>query len=39
MRSAAAIIAELKQAFGGAPLDNDVRQFLIQARTNGWLTF
>lgn len=38
-RSAAAIIAELKQAFGGAPLDNDVRQFLLQARTNGWLTF
>ena len=37
-RSVAAIIAELKAAFGGAPLDDDVRNFLAQAQGNGWIT-
>ena len=37
-RSIAVIIAELKAAFGGAPLDDDVRNFLAQAHSNGWLT-
>ncbi|MBK6659788.1 MAG: pyrroloquinoline quinone biosynthesis peptide chaperone PqqD [Proteobacteria bacterium] len=37
-RSIAAIIDELKVAFGGAPLDDDVRKFLAQAHSNGWIT-
>ncbi len=37
-RSVALIIADLKLAFGGAPLDDDVRNFLAQAQSNGWLT-
>ncbi len=37
-RSIAVIIDELKAAFGGAPLDNDVRNFLAQAQSNGWIT-
>lgn len=32
------IIAELKTVFGGAPLDDDVRNFLAQAESNGWIT-
>ena len=38
-RSVSLIIAELKAAFGGAPVDDDVRNFLTQAQTNGWITF
>lgn len=37
-RSVALIIEELKAAFGGAPLDDDVRNFLAQAQSNGWIT-
>lgn len=37
-RSVAAIIADLKSAFPGAELDDDVRIFLEQARDNGWIT-
>lgn len=37
-RSVAVIIQELKAAFGGAPLDDDVRNFLAQAKSNGWIT-
>lgn len=37
-RSIAIIIDELKTAFGGAPLDDDVRNFLAQAQSNGWIT-
>ena len=37
-RSISAIIAELNAAFGGAPLDDDVRNFLAQAAGNGWIT-
>jgi pyrroloquinoline quinone biosynthesis protein D len=38
-RSVGEIIAELKAAFGGAPVDDDVRNFLTQAEANGWITF
>ena len=38
-RSVGLIIAELKAAFGGAPVDDDVRNFLTQAEANGWITF
>lgn len=37
-RSVALIIEELKAAFGGAPLDDDVRNFIAQAQGNGWIT-
>lgn len=37
-RSVAAIIVDLKSAFPGAELDDDVRIFLEQARDNGWIT-
>ena len=37
--SIATIIDELKAAFGGAPLDDDVRNFLNQAEANGWITY
>ena len=37
-RSVASIIEELKAAFGGAPLDDDVRNFIAQAQGNGWIT-
>lgn len=37
-RSVALIIEELKAAFGGAPLDDDVRNFMAQAQGNGWIT-
>ena len=37
-RSVALIIEELKAAFGGAPLDDDVRNFFAQAQGNGWIT-
>ena len=37
-RSVALIIEELKAAFGGAPVDDDVRNFLTQAEANGWIT-
>ena len=37
-RSVASIIEELKAAFGGAPLDDDVRNFFAQAQGNGWIT-
>ncbi len=37
-RSVALIIEDLKLAFGGAPLDDDVRNFLAQAQSNGWIT-
>ena len=37
-RNVGLIIAELKAAFGGAPVDDDVRNFLTQAETNGWIT-
>ncbi len=37
-RSVAMIIEELKAAFGGAPLDDDVRNFIAQAQGNGWIT-
>ncbi len=37
-RSVSALIAELKLAFGGAELDDDVRKFLAEARDNGWIT-
>ena len=37
-RSIAVIIEELKAAFGDAPLDDDVRNFLAQAQSNGWIT-
>ena len=38
-RSVALIIDDLKAAFGGAALDDDVRNFLAQAESNGWITF
>ena len=37
-RSVASIIEDLKAAFGGAPLDDDVRNFMAQAQGNGWIT-
>ena len=37
-RTVGAIIVDLKAAFGGAPLDDDVKNFLGQAQTNGWIT-
>lgn len=37
-RSVASIIEDLKAAFGGAPLDDDVRNFIAQAQGNGWIT-
>ena len=37
-RSVALIIEELRAAFGGAPLDDDVRNFMAQAQGNGWIT-
>ena len=37
-RSVAVIIAELSSAFGGARVDDDVRNFLAQAHANGWIT-
>lgn len=37
-RNVALIIEELKAAFGGAPLDDDVRNFFAQAQGNGWIT-
>ena len=37
-RTIRAIIDELK-ALAGIDLDNDVRNFLLQARENGWITF
>ena len=37
-RSVSDIIAELKAVFGDAPLDDDVRNFLTQAESNGWIT-
>ena len=37
-RDVGQIIAELKAAFGGAPVDDDVRNFLTQAEANGWIT-
>lgn len=37
-RSVASIIEDLKAAFGGAPLDDDVRNFITQAQGNGWIT-
>jgi len=36
-RSVAAIIDELKAAFGNADLDGDVIGFLNEAKANGWL--
>jgi pyrroloquinoline quinone biosynthesis protein D len=35
--SVVAIIDDLKTAFPGADLDNDVLNFLEQARDNGWI--
>ena len=37
-RNVALIIEELKAAFAGAPLDDDVRNFFAQAQGNGWIT-
>lgn len=37
-RTIRTIIDELK-ALAGVDLDNDVRNFLLQARENGWITF
>ncbi len=36
-RTVAAIIDDLKAAFPGTDLDNDVRNFLEEARGNGWI--
>ncbi len=33
------IIADLKSAFPGVELDNDVRNFLDNARDNGWIRY
>lgn len=37
-RSIEAIVADLQSAFPGADLEGDVRNFLEQARDNGWIT-
>lgn len=37
-RSVSALITELKLAFGGADLGDDVRKFIAEARDNGWIT-
>lgn len=36
-RSVAEIIAELRVAFAGADLDDDVRRFLTEAAARGWI--
>lgn len=36
-RSIAGIIEDLKSAFPGAELDDDVRKFMEQANDNGWI--
>lgn len=36
--SVAAIISDLKAAFQGADLDDDIINFLQQAKDNGWIT-
>ncbi|MEQ8663759.1 MAG: pyrroloquinoline quinone biosynthesis peptide chaperone PqqD [Gammaproteobacteria bacterium] len=37
-RSVGTLIGDLKAAFGGADLDDDVITFLAEARENGWIT-
>jgi pyrroloquinoline quinone biosynthesis protein D len=37
-RSVAELIGELKALYDGAPLDDDVRNFLGQAHEHGWIT-
>ena len=38
-KSADEIIAELESAFPGADLEDDVRNFLDNARDNGWIRY
>ncbi|MCS7100277.1 MAG: pyrroloquinoline quinone biosynthesis peptide chaperone PqqD [Burkholderiaceae bacterium] len=36
-RTLAQIVAELREAYGGADLQDDVREFVAQALARGWL--
>ena len=39
VKSTGEIIAELETAFPGADLENDVRNFIENARDNGWIRY